>query len=183
MEMVKKVIKRILIGCWAVLAIFTTICLIQYNDFKVSEFGDYSLFVIDNKTLEPTYKKYDLVIVEKNTENSYNVGDNAFFYLGNVVTKSYINYGEITAVKRNDKIEDIYTFSTDDISYGNIIGSSEDTIVIHKLGALLALLESRWGFMFLIILPTIYAIVYEVYYIAVEVKKETKKEAKEKNED
>ena len=62
MKSIINFIKGVLISCWVVLAIFTTICLISYNDYKVSVFGDYSLFIVDNKELEPTFKKYDVVI-------------------------------------------------------------------------------------------------------------------------
>ena len=66
-----------------------------------------------------------------------------------------------------------------------MIGLANGAIVYHKWGKVLEILESKWGFMFLVILPTLFAIVYEVFAIideAREVKKEIEKEEKEKDE-
>ena len=168
--------KGILISIWVVLAIFTTVCLLTLNKEQVSEFGDYSLFLVDNTSLEPLYKKYDIVVVHKDGEASYNIGDKTFFYYGNKKNNTYINLGDITDVERNEDVKDNFAFGDTIVSYDDIIGTANGSIVLHKVGFLLDLLESRWGFMFLIILPTIYAVVYEIYAIAVNVKKEAKKE-------
>ena len=182
MRIIVNFLKGTIISVWLVISIFTTICLISYNDYLVSEIGEYSIFVVDSKDLEPDFKKNDIVIVEKHPESSYKVGDKAFFYYGNKNTLSYINYGEITEIQVNDDYEDKYTFTNTPISYGNLIGPANGSRVIHKLGLVLRVFESRWGFMFLVILPTLFAIVYEVYYIAIEVKKESNsKKEKEEN--
>lgn len=179
MRVVWNFIKGSLISLWAVIAIFSTICLLTTNDYMVSEFGDYSLFVVDNKSLEPKFKKNDILIVHKGMENDFDVGDFAFFYYGNKDIASFINLGEITDVERVNRAEDNFMFDDLKISFGNIIGSANKTIVIHNLGFFLNILESRWGFMFLVILPTIYAIVYEIYTFVVIVKKDVDEELKE----
>ncbi len=47
-----KGIGRILLNClitvWLIVAIFVTICLLSYNEFKVTTFGSTSLFIIDS---------------------------------------------------------------------------------------------------------------------------------------
>lgn len=179
MKAVWNFIKGTLITLWAVIAIFSTICLLTANDYMVSEFGDYSLFVVDNNSLEPNFKKNDILIVQKGMENDYNVGDLAFFYYGNKDIASFINLGKITDVERVNRAEDNFMFDDLTISYGNIVGLANRTIVISKLGLLLKILESRWGFMFLVILPTLYAIVYEIYTFVVIVKNDTKEQLNE----
>lgn len=179
----KKIIgffKGIIVIAWLLLAIITTICLISFNDYSVSELGDYSIIVVDNKSLEPDFKKNDIVIVKKAEQGEYEAGEKAFFYYSNLKTSSYINYGEITLVEEQTDAEDRYTFGETAISYSNMIGKANGALKISKIGSVIRLLESRWGFMFLIILPTLFAIVYEVYYISMEVKKEAKKIEKEK---
>ena len=182
MKAVWDFIKGTLITLWAVVAIFSTICLLTANDYMVSEFGDYSLFVVDNTSLEPYFKKNDILIVQKGMETDYNVGDLAFFYYGNKDIASFINLGKITDVERVNRAEDNYMFNDLTISYGNVVGSANMTIVISKLGLLLNIIESRWGFMFLVILPTLYAIVYEIYTFVVIVKADTKEELEEASE-
>lgn len=177
MKAIWNFIKGTIISIWVVLAIFATICLISANKHGVSEFGDYSLFVMDNNSLKPTFLKYDIILVKKDLETDYNTNDYVFFYKGNRDIKSYLNYGQIIDVERNENAEDNFIFHGDTkISYGNVIGKGNGAIVMHKLGIVLNVLESKWGFMFIIILPTIYAVVYEIYAIAIEVKKQSKKE-------
>ena len=180
MKSIINFIKGVLISCWVVLAIFTTICLISYNDYKVSVFGDYSLFIVDNKELEPTFKKYDVVIVKKELSKRYQKDDHVFFYLGNTETQSYINLGQISQIDRNGTTEDVYYFGNSKVNYSNIVGSANGAIVWHKVGLALSILESRWGFMFFVILPTIFFAVYELYEVINEVKKNSKVDLKEK---
>jgi len=45
----KNIIRNLLIVIYAVIAIFTTVCLISYNDQRVTVFGETSLVIIDNR--------------------------------------------------------------------------------------------------------------------------------------
>ncbi len=176
MKIIGNFLKNIIVGVWVIIAIATTICLIAMNQYAVSEFGDYSLFAVDNKSLEPEFKKNDLLLVDKDIEDKYDINDSVFFYFNNSDTRSYINYGQITAVDRNKNAQDTFYFGDVGISYGNIIGAGKDTKVVPKLGLLLRVFESQWGFMFLVILPTLLAVVYQIYGIIYEVKRQAKKE-------
>ena len=98
MKKVLNFFKNILIGVWVLVAIIATICLISYNDYSVSEIGNYSLLIIDNDRLEPDFKENDLVITKKVSENTYRVGDKAFFYLSNPFDAVFINYGQLTKI-------------------------------------------------------------------------------------
>ena len=181
MKILLNFLKGIVISVWALVAIITTVCLISFNDYSVSEIGDYSIFIIDSERLEPTFLEDDLVIVKKVAENKYNVNDYAFFYLENPSDEVFINYGQITKIEAADHAEDSYYFGKDIVSHGKMIGPANGAIVYHNLGKVLEIFESRWGFMFLVILPTLFALVYEVFSIveeAKEVKKEVEKDEK-----
>ena len=180
MKKILNFFKEILIGIWAVIAVVTTICLLSQNEYGISEFGDTSLFVIDNRSLEEYgFKKNDIIIVTKGLENEYTEGSGVFYVSGNRETRSFINYSIIERVQRADGAEDSFYFQNDEVSYGDILGLANGAKKMEKVGLALSLLESRWGFMFLIILPTLYAFVYEVYTIALEVKKKSAKELSE----
>lgn len=170
MKSVGNFFKGILLCVWVVVAIITTILLISFNKYSVSELGNYSVFIVDNERLEPNFLKNDIVITEKVAENKYNIGDDVFFYLTNPTDEVFINYGKITNIVKADHAEDSYFFDEDQVSYGKMMGLANNAKVIHKLGFVLSLLESRWGFMFFIIFPTIFAVVYEIYSIIEEVK-------------
>ena len=63
----KKKISNILFVAYAVIAIFVTVCLLSFNSYKVSEFGDKSFVLITDDGLSPDFQKGDLVIVNRNS--------------------------------------------------------------------------------------------------------------------
>ena len=71
MKLIWNIIKWIIISFWVVIAIGTTILLISYNDFSVSQIGSKSIFVVDSDRLEPDFKKNDILIVDKASEGNY----------------------------------------------------------------------------------------------------------------
>ena len=60
----KKLIRNIFIIVYAIIAILVTVCLLSYNEYKVSEFGSNSLLLINTNKLSDEYKKGDLVIAD-----------------------------------------------------------------------------------------------------------------------
>ena len=76
----KKILGNIIIILYVVVAIFTTICLLNYNEYKVSQFGDKTLVIIDKDEEGLKYKKGDLVIVGKQGYEKADKGDTIFFY-------------------------------------------------------------------------------------------------------
>ena len=63
---------------YVIIAIFVTICLLSYNKFKITEFGDKSLLIISDDQMAPNFKKGDLVIADK--KSKVITGRRAFFY-------------------------------------------------------------------------------------------------------
>ena len=57
-----------------------------------------------------------------------------------------------------------------------MIGLANQAKVYHGWGLVLSIFESRWGFMFLVIFPTIFAIVYEIYSIIEEARSDKDEE-------
>lgn len=177
MKKVWSFIKGIIISVWLLFAIVATVCLISFNDYSVSEIGNHSIFIVDSDRLEPTFKEYDLVIAKKVSQNKYKPGDYAFFYLENPADQVFINYGQITKVETADHAEASYYFGEKDIvAHSKMIGLANEARVYHHWGLVLSIFESRWGFMFLVIFPTIFAIVYEIYSIIEEARSEKHEE-------
>ena len=170
MKVVLNILKWLVISIWVVIAIVTTILLISYNDYSVSELGSKSIFIVDSERLEPDFKKHNIIITNKVAENIYKEGDMVFFYVPNARDTVYINYDKIVRIEEASHAEDTYYFTDAEASYGNLMGRANDVKVIRGWGLMLSIFESRWGFMFLIIFPTIFAFVYEIYAIIEEVK-------------
>ena len=172
----KESIKNIIFIIYIIIAIFTTICLLSFNKFRVTEFGDTSLVIVSNNQLEPTYNKGDIVIVNKNDEIVD--GENVFFYtIENREIK--IKLAKVERTQRVTKDEKTYTLEGNgEISSEYVIGSAKTASIIPKVGVVLEILESKWGFLFIIVLPALIAFLNQiavVYSDIVEAKKEGKK--------
>ena len=178
----KKFLGNTLFGIYAIIAIFVTICLLSYNQYKITEFGDYSLIIINNNSLQPEFNSGDLAII--NGKENINVGDEIFFY--NTDSEDIeISLAKVTNIEKVDKEEVTYTLTGDykissDYVIGNINGSAKMPVVGNVLG----FLESRWGFLLLIVFPSLLAFIYQITVVYSEIKeikeeerlKETKKD-------
>ena len=161
----KKTIGNLIIILYVVVAIFTTICLLNFNEYKVSEFGDKTLVIIDKDEEGIEYKKGDLVIVGKEGYERAEKGDTIFFY-----DNSGIKIAEVQ--QKTDYGDAGVTFTIEgnyQVVKSDMIGASNNVKVISKVGTVLSVLESKWGFLFLIVFPSLLAFLHEVYEFILEV--------------
>ena len=170
----KKIFLNILFIVYFVIAIFVTVCLLSYNEFKVTEFGAYSLVIISDEGLEPDFNKGDLVIVNK--KSKVLTGRKAFFY-NTYANRIEINLGEVEAIEKITKTESTYTIEGErKISSEYVLGPAESAEVIPYVGTILGILQSKWGFLFLIVFPSLLAFVYQITVVFSELKNASSKE-------
>lgn len=164
----KKIILNAIFTIYIVIAVFVTICLLSYNDFKVTEFGDYSLVMITDDSVEPDYNEGDLVITKKS--NKIKLDEKVFFY--NTFEKNIeVKFGKITDMEKVTSSETTYTLDGGHkISSQYVLGPASSATVIPKVGTVLSVLESRWGFLFIIVLPALIAFLYQITVVFTEVK-------------
>lgn len=164
----KKIITNFIFGIYVVVAVFVTICLLSYNQFKVTEFGDCSLVIIDNDELEPQYQKGDLVLVDKS--KIIKTGENVFFY-NTYDQEVHISVGKITDIEKVTSTEYTYTLEGDrKISSEYVLGQADNTTKFVKIGTVLSILQSKWGFLFIIVLPALLAFIYQISIVVSEIK-------------
>ena len=173
MRNIGNLILDIIIGVWLLVAIFVTVCLLSYNDFKVSQFGKYTLLVIDSEDMEPDFVEGDLLLVKRNSDGKINIGDKIFYYNSAMNSNVWIYLDTVQDKTFITRDETTYLLNENSVSGEFVIGKVETAKVYHKLGTYLGIFTSRWGFMFLVIFPTLFAIIYEVMMI-IESGKENK---------
>lgn len=181
---IKKLFLGLLLTVYIVVAVFLTACLLTYNDYMISEFGDRSLIIVKNDEFEPNYKKGTLLIVQKNKNEDIKTGDEIFFYntYKNQVSVSY------SKVLKSEKITDeqtTYTITGNyELSSDYVIGKAGTTKSINNVGTVLSFLESRWGFLLIIVFPISVLFIYEIYIVIKELVKPDadEKEAKKHSE-
>ena len=176
MEKVGKIIRNILIGIWFVIAIFVTACLLSYNDFKVSTFGKTSLLIIDNDEMEPEFNEGDLLVIKRNSDAKINVGDQVFYYNSAMNTSTLVFLGDVEEKQAVSKTDSTFTIEGSKVSGEYVIGSTDNAKVYHNAGKFLGVITSRWGFMFFILFPMLFAIIYEIMMIVDSAKKDKKEE-------
>ena len=132
----------IVIGVWLVAAIFVTVCLLSYNDFKVSTFGDTSLLIIDDDSMEPDFMEGDLLIVKRNSDSKINVGDKVFYYNSAMDSNVWIYYDIVEDKKAITRDETSYTLDGKSVSGEYLIGKADGTKVMHKAGTFLGIFTS-----------------------------------------
>lgn len=164
----KKTISNILFILYAVIAIFVTVCLLSYNDYKVTEFGSKSLILVTDESLAPKFKKGDLVIVDKKSPIMNN--RKAFFYEKGDLQID-IKLGTVEAIEKVTSTETTYTFEGDlKKSSQYVIGSADSAEIIPTVGGIIAILESKWGFLFIIVMPSLLAFIYQISVVVSEIR-------------
>ncbi|MBR6034198.1 MAG: hypothetical protein IKP28_05660 [Clostridia bacterium] len=115
-----------------------------------------------------------MVIVGHDGYEDAEAGDTVFFYKDN-----RIKIAEI--LQKNDFGEAGVIFKIDgnyQVVHENVIGTSRNETVIGTVGGILQLLESKWGFLFIIVFPSMLAFLREVKELIMELtnKKQNTKE-------
>lgn len=181
MKKVGKWLLNLVIGIWVIVAIFVTVCLLSYNEFNIPVFGKTTLLIVDNEELEPDYEDGELLVIKKDSDKKVEVGDKVFFYNGNKTNEYLINIGTVTSKKNVTSTETTYEINNQKVSGSYVIGKTSSTQKMKNMGLILGIFTSQWGYMFLVIFPTLFAIIYEVMMI-IEASKTLKLETDKKFE-
>ncbi|MBQ2835266.1 MAG: hypothetical protein IJE68_00285 [Clostridia bacterium] len=188
-----KKIKGIIFSIYLAIALVVTLLLLGYNDFKITEIGKYSLLLITDDELAPEFNKGDLVILNKDSEVL--TGQKAFFY-NTYNQKIEVRLGEVVETEKVNDTETTYTFEGDRrLSSQYVLGPANTAEIIPHLGSVLSVLESKWGFLFIIVFPILILSINQISKVCSnilkaykesileEAKREVKKDAEAKAED
>lgn len=143
--------------------ILITSLLFFENKYGFSQFGSYIIHNVNVNDVKNTkgIKNGDLVIIKNNTK--LKKGDTVYYYAA-YKEKYVISSSKINEVKKD---RDNYLYSLDNtvISSTRVMGNK-----IHRvshLGKVLSVVESRMGFIFLVLLPILIVFAYQVYQFLV----------------
>lgn len=174
----KKFLKGFLKGLWGFLqvviiiyVICITACLLCKNKYGFTEIGDMTLITINEHLSEfiPGTKESDLLLVRKST-NDINVGDQIYYYAtdnNEYVIKTAHVKEEVTSE------DDMALYALDDeksstIATNRVIGKY--STVYNNIGGILDVLESKLGFLLLVILPILLIFMYQIYALIMVIK-------------
>ena len=165
-KIIKTVIISILILLFLGFTIFLTILVFNNNKYGLSQFDETTILVIKKSFASENYKKGDLVIVESKPIKDYKIGEDVFTYHLDGQGGVNINFGRIGQVHEQDKA----------ITYENGETYSEEFIMgvgtkkYEKIGTYYGIIMSKWGFLFIILIPNFFIFVYQLYTLIIEIK-------------
>lgn len=166
----KKVITNTFIIIYFIIAILVTICLLAYNEFKVTQLGDYTLISVTDEELEGIANKGDLIIAKQTSAKHIEVDDNIMFFM-RTKEETFITAAKVTDKQQNGIRN--YTYLVEGeyrLSDRYIIGKADECTKIPYLGTVLNILESKYIFLFLVVFPSFILFLYEGYKVIMEIK-------------
>lgn len=180
----KRAIGAILFVIYSIIAITVTVLLLSYNDYNCSEIGGYTVYIVRDDSLEPKYKQGSILLIKATDDKHVQNGDSLFFYKV-IDSKNYELVNRTLEQKSQQGRHIVYNVSEQE-SYDSayFIGKEDNTIVIEgPWGTILSILESKWGYLFCIVIVSLLLFLQEVFDLIVEIKyggirKEIQAEAK-----
>lgn len=167
----KRKLGAILFVIYAIIAITVTVLLLSFNEYNISEIGDHTVYIVDNDALEPEYKEGSILLIEKTSDKHVNVGDEIFLY--RVINSQEFEIVTKTLVAKSQQGRHIVYEVDGGESYASeyFIGKIDDTTVIEgPWGTILSILESKWGYLFCIVIVSLLLFLQEVFDLIIEIK-------------
>lgn len=155
------------IGCiFFAFAISVTILLLNFNKYGLTQFGTTTLVMISDYITSDTFKKGDLVLVKSGKLTDLELGEEIFVYRIVSNNKVLVEVGKVGQIYPE---EDNVAFENGDIfSKEFVIGTADK--VYSKVGTYLSIIESKWGFLFIVLVPCLLIFIYQIYALIVEIK-------------
>ncbi len=143
-------------------AIILTSFILSRNKYGYTQFGDYTFYNVSliGETNIDNVKKGDLLIVKNS--NDINKGDLIYYYA--VFEENYLIKSDVVLDVKKEDLTALYTVddgSNLTVSSNKVLGKYSS--VYPKWGSVLTVLESRIGFLFLVLLPIIIVFIYQIY--------------------
>lgn len=166
----KRKLGAVLFVIYAIIAIAVTVLLLSYNEYNCSEIGSYTVLIVNDDTLEPNYKQGSILLIKKSSDKNIEVGDEIFLY--NVINSQEFEIVNRTLESKKQQGRHIMYDVNEEESYASdyCIGKASNTIVIEGWGTLLAILESKWGYLFCIVIVSLLLFLQEVFDLIMEIK-------------
>lgn len=170
-------IKKIFIGLLGIVffafALGMTILLLAYNDYGLTEFGNKTLILMTDDIYSENFNKGDLVIVENRGftkglgyADKIEIGDEIFAVRVDAYGSVFIEVGIVGELYEDENAIAFENGSTFGIKF--VLGEAVDSY--PTIGGILSIVTSKWGFLFLVLVPCFLIFIYEIYSLIIELK-------------
>ena len=166
LKFIKSLIVGVLLFIFFTFAIAITVLLLNYNKYGLTQFGDTTFVTIKDEFTSETFKKGDLVLVKSRKLDKLKLGDEIFVYRIISSNKVLVEVGKVGQIYLDE--DAIALENGDNFSNEFIIGTADKRY--EKVGTYLSIVESKWGFLFIVLIPCLLIFIYEIYALIVEIK-------------
>lgn len=177
----KKALGSILFVLYAIIAITVTVLLLSYNDYNNSELGGYTVYIVKDDSLEPKFKQGSVLLIKSTSDKNVKSGDEILLY--KVINSQEYEVVDRTLQEKTQQGNHIVYAVENEESYANdyFIGKVSDTVVLEGWGYILNLLESKWGYLFCVVIVSLLLFLQEVFDLVMEIKYLGEEKKKKKN--
>ncbi len=167
---IKDIVISIILIVFFLFALAMTILVLNYNEYGLTQFGDKVLLVIEEDFSSDNYEKGDLVILQQKKlgstiKNPIKVGDEAFA-VRIAENENIIELGVIGKVFENENEVSFENGSAYDMKF--VLGTPYK--VYKDIGSFLSVVNSKWGFLFIVLVPCFIIFIYQIYELIIEIK-------------
>ena len=163
---IKSFIAGLLICIFFVFALSMTILLLNYNKYGLTQFGNTTIVIINDEISSENFKKGDLVFVKSQKLDKLELGKEIFVYRIHEGGSVSVEVGKVGQIYPE---ENAIAFENGDIFSNQFVIGTADKIY-NDIGTYLAIIESKWGFLFIVLVPCLLIFIYELYALIVEIK-------------
>lgn len=165
----KRIIIDTIIIIYVVIVLGMSLLLLNYNEYKVTEIGKYTLLLVDDDMYN--YKEGSVLLVKKAKVKDIKAGDLIFYYdtSSQPVKTVLVEVSDVNASTDEDDVD----FVLPNGSYVNssyVFGTTKTTTEKKGWGTVLSVFESKWGNLFLIVVPAFFIFMYELINFIFEIK-------------
>lgn len=166
LKKIKSFITGVLICAFFIFALAMTMLLLNYNKYGLTQFGNTTFVIINDEISSEKFQKGDLVLVKSQKLEKLELGNEIFAYRINTGGRVSVELGKIGEIYPE---EDAIAFENGDIfSSEFVIGTADE--IYNDIGTYLTIIESKWGFLFIVLVPCLLIFIYEIYALIIEIK-------------
>lgn len=166
LESLKKIFFGIIIFLYFAFALAITLLLLNFNDYGVTKLGETTMIILKEKVSSKEYKNGDLILVKDVTLEEIKEGETLFTYRADSKGNVHIDFGKVGKIYPDEKAISLENGS----NYSMEFIAGRPTKVYENVGKFLGIVESQWGFLFIILVPCFLLFIYQVYALIVEIK-------------
>ena len=169
MKKILKIVFGFLGVVYLAVAVFAIVCLLSKNRFGYPQFGEKTLFVVEDDNTALNYRKGDLVVLRKPKNEDIHEKDAIFFY-DTDFNKNVIIIGKVTKAEVINENETTFYVTGKSFSSEYVVGKVDGSKTYHTVGSILNIILSKWGFFLIIIVAFFISFMVVLFEIYAEVK-------------